>query len=86
MDDEVRVKKHFLIFTKTGKSFSGLTDIWTLQSQSGVDLGQISWKAEWRRYVFFSAKDAYFDEGCLRDIADFVEALSVAHRKAGLRT
>ncbi len=62
-----------LNFLLTGRSDSGLTQIWQVEStHTGIDLGKISWYAPWRRYAFFPGPNL-FDAVCLHEIAKFLQ-------------
>jgi hypothetical protein len=62
-----------LNFILSGRSDSGLTQIWQVESaHTGIDLGKISWYAPWRRYVFHPAP-ALFDSTCLIEIVKFLD-------------
>lgn len=51
------------------------TAIWAVCSvQGGQNLGEVKWFAHWRRYTFWPAVGTIYDESCMREIADFVEA------------
>lgn len=43
-------------------------------------LGWIKWFGRWRKYSFFPATDAVFEETCLRDIADFCVQVTKEYR------
>jgi hypothetical protein len=74
-------EKTFIKFTDAGTSPSGKTKRWTVQaSPGGADLGGVYWYAPWRKYTF-QASQAIFDEGCLRQIADFLEAQTTTHKE-----
>jgi len=41
-------------------------------SHSGEELGVISWRGTWKRWVFNPESLTYFSQDCLNDIADFI--------------
>ena len=43
-------------------------------------LGYIRWFARWRKYAFSPITNTVFEETCLREIAQFVEEETQAHR------
>lgn len=50
---------------------------WRVVAKDGnLELGVVDWYAPWRKYCFTPRQecDLLFEERCLRDIADFVEA------------
>lgn len=55
------------------KSKSGKTNIYQVMADTGYYLGDIKWKASWRKYAFFPESDTLYEQDCLRDIAKFLE-------------
>ena len=54
--------------------------VWTLGPNSAV-LGWIKWFPRWRKYAFTSdSPDNVYEEICLREIADFCEQETKAHK------
>ena len=49
------------------------TKIFDVQSIAGDTLGVISFRPQWRKFVFTPAPGTLYDAGCLREIADFEE-------------
>jgi hypothetical protein len=68
----------YLSFLFKTKSDSGLTDIWDVYGQEA--LGAVSWYAPWRRYTYTSLANITLDPTCLREIADFCETQTQAHK------
>ena len=61
---------------------NGKTKIWhVLTKDTSSKLGQVRWYAPWRRYTFWPNANCVFEQDCLRDIADFVQKKTEAHRK-----
>lgn len=59
------------------------TSIWEVCSiQGGLSLGEVKWFAHWRQYTFWPAVGTIYDESCMREIADFVEAETKKHKAA----
>jgi hypothetical protein len=74
-------EKTFIKFTDAGTSPSGKTKRWTVQASSGGDsLGAIYWYAPWRKYTF-AAQLSLYDDGCLRQIADFIQNETMKHKE-----
>lgn len=72
-------------FVAIGTSKSGLTQVWTVHPKDSTSfLGQISWYARWRKYVFAPTPvgTPIFEEQCLRDIAAFIQEKTREHREA----
>ena len=62
--------------------FTGKTYIWhVFATEGGERLGQIKWFGRWRKYCFFALDHTVFEQDCLRDLADFIEARTKEHRK-----
>lgn len=66
----------YLLFTKTGTTKSGLTDIWQVSSLGGIPLGEIRWFGQWRKYTFFPNYATCFDSHCLIEIVAHCEAIT----------
>lgn len=79
------MKVKYIEFGRSKPSPSGKTRIWLVMTRSltGIRfvLGEIKWKSEWRRYVYFPELRTVYDPDCLRSIADFVEGRTGAHNK-----
>ncbi len=57
------------------------TKIFVVLTSDGVsDLGTVKWFGRWRCYSFFPNAETVFENQCLRDIADFCEAQTKAHK------
>lgn len=57
------------------------TKVWLVIANDGaIILGKISWFGRWRRYCFFPAAETVFEQDCLRDIAEFIEAQTKLQR------
>lgn len=54
-----------------------------LTVDSGAFLGGIKWWNRWRCYCFFPEIATIFEKQCLRDIAEFCQEQTEAHRLAG---
>ena len=59
--------------TKTRKWF-------VISRENGATLGFIAWHPPWRRYVFAPEPETVFEERCLRDLADVIEAFTKQQR------
>jgi hypothetical protein len=58
------------------------TKIWQVRAkEDGAFLGEVRWFGRWRGYSYFPYNDTIYEHRCLRDIAEFVESKSKAHRK-----
>lgn len=56
------------------------TRVWSVRAlRDDAELGQVKWFGRWRKYAFFPI-DAIFEEVCLREVADFIEAVTREHR------
>lgn len=61
------------------RSPSGKTNIFDVLTKQGGTLGEVRWYARWRKYSFFPADGCLFEQTCLREIADFIEATTHIH-------
>jgi hypothetical protein len=65
------------------------TRAWTVVTKdSGEALGLVDWYGAWRCYVFTPTLEVetVYEQRCLRDIADFVEARTKEHKAARAAT
>jgi hypothetical protein len=70
----------YIKFTENGTSPSGKTKRWVVEATAGgPKLGDVYWYAPWRKYVCETSA-SIFDEGCFREVADFTESETRAHR------
>ena len=50
------------------------TKVWQCcNKKSGGELGIVKWYPAWRQYCYFPTVQAVYSDGCLQDIADFIE-------------
>lgn len=67
-----------------GTSASGLTKRFRVDSTAGIPLGEITWKAQWRRYWFMPILNTGFDGGCLAELSDFCIDETEKHKREGV--
>lgn len=68
---------------------TGKTLVWDVENkENGAVLGRIKWFGQWRKYAFFPFNGMVFEQVCLREIADFIEARTKEHRakRSGVAT
>ena len=57
------------------------TEIYLVLAKDGnAELGQVRWHAQWRRYAFFPRPDTVYEPTCLRDLAEFCDKATAAHK------
>ena len=44
-------------------------------------LGEVKWFGRWRGYAFFPELYTIYEQKCMREIADFIEAQTKEHRR-----
>ncbi len=72
----------YVDFIYMGKSNSGLTKIWNIESiYGGKYLGTIKWYSNWRKYCFYPSFETIFEQSCLRLISDFIEDQTKIHKE-----
>jgi hypothetical protein len=78
----LRIMSGWIRFEFNGQSASGKTKRWLVIStfEPHPVLGTIAWYASWRCYSFYPKSDTVFEKACLRDIANFCEEETNAHR------
>jgi hypothetical protein len=73
----------YLTFPHIGTSSSGLTNVWDVKNTGQLIIGTVSWYAPWRRYGYTSiTAHIVLDATCMREIADFCETQTRAHKLA----
>lgn len=64
----------YIAIQMVAQSSSGKTGTWRVYNKkSQCCLGEISWYAAWRQYVFTPRPGTCFSTGCLEDVIDFVD-------------
>ena len=67
----------YIEFSRPRPSKTGKTYIWKVLADAHVcseyPIGEIKWKGAWRRYAFFPESNTFYEQDCLRKIADFCE-------------
>jgi hypothetical protein len=48
-----------------------------INKSSGFELGTIAWYGPWRQYCFLPEGNTVFSKGCLKDIEDFINEMSL---------
>ena len=68
-------------------SSSMKTKCWTVRSRQNItlQLGVIRWQPQWRQYAFYPEADSYFEEVCMRELANFCQAQTMRHVKIRLK-
>jgi hypothetical protein len=76
MNEPKHIKFEELVFEKPRK-----TRAWSVISKHDDSyLGRVQWFGRWRKFAFFPEAVTTFEEQCLRDIANFVVAMTKEHR------
>lgn len=72
----------FMCIGETGK-----TSRWSIHNhRTDAFLGEVKWYSAWRNYCFFTRDGCIFNDGCMRDILDFIGQLSAARNIERPRT
>lgn len=54
------------------------TSVWSCRNNKSEDeLGQIKWYGVWRQYCYFPTIQAVYNAGCLNDIREFINELTI---------
>ena len=79
MNKEEELKKEYkwIIIRWTGLSKSGKTSTFEVVNKDYQDipLGVIRWNGGYRKYAFYPLNESYYEEDCLKNIAEFLEEL-----------
>jgi hypothetical protein len=63
----------------------GVTKRWEIRATQGnLVIGLVSWSNGWRRYVLRPGYPTEWEQDCLRDVADFLEARTREHKASRL--
>jgi hypothetical protein len=49
------------------------TNVWNIETDEGIVLGQIKWFGRWRTYALYPSPDTVFEDDCLLDMANFIK-------------
>jgi len=65
-----------------GLSKTGKTKIFKIVNKDYPDipLGFIKWNGGYRKYAYYPEGDSYYEEDCLKNIAEFLEELKTERR------
>lgn len=73
----------YIDFIDHGVPFGKKTHFWSVIPKSGgPEIGEVKWYGPWRKYCFLAIGSAVFEEVCLREIAEFVQAKTKEYRAA----
>ncbi len=59
---------------------TGKTKRWVVNNVQVGPIGHVKWSTGFRRYAFYPEPDTHYEEGCLRDIAEFLEVQTALHK------
>ena len=81
--------KYIIFLAGEAKPKTEMWECWSKPEEEGgkptaeaVILGIVKWYGAWRKYAFFPETCTFYEQGCLRDIAHFLEEKTRLH-KAG---
>ena len=67
--------KKYLKFVED-ETYEGKTKAFRIINKiSGVDVGEIKWKVEWRQYCFYPDNFTFWTSGCLNEVTEFIDKL-----------
>lgn len=56
------------------------TKVWFVTNDNEQHLGCVAWFGSWRKYAFHPNSDIWFEEVCLKEIADFCIKQTYKHK------
>jgi hypothetical protein len=73
----INKKYKWITIKEEGFSASGKTKIFSVVNNEHTDywIGLIKWNSGYRKYAFYPSTESYYEEDCLKDIAEFLEKL-----------
>jgi hypothetical protein len=58
------------------------TKVWgCYNKKSNGHLASVQWFSSWRQYIVIPCAGTIFSAGCLRDIAEFIDAVNTNHKE-----
>lgn len=75
---------HNLGHMNGSRGYQRKTNIYEILEKGGgisSRLGEIRWFGRWRKYVFSPVENTLYEETCMREISQFIEEETKAHRK-----
>lgn len=79
--DNTLTKGTHIEFRLVGTSESGKTRRYeVVATEDNSLLGQIKWFSHWRKYVFIPFAGSAYEEVCLGEISEFIQAATRNHR------
>lgn len=61
------------------------TKVYGIFSLTDDLIGTIKWYGRWRQYSFFPDKDTVWNEGCIKDLQNFIRQITIEHKEANAR-
>ena len=52
-----------------------------LNRKHGEKLGDVNYNGRWRQYVYSPVNQAIYSAGCMRDVAEFLDACQLAEKE-----
>jgi hypothetical protein len=81
--DKNTMKGKWITFRWIRNSESGKTQGWeVVNTDNSSLLGYVEWFGRWRKYAFRPLSLTFYEQDCLREIAEFVELQTTMHRSA----
>jgi hypothetical protein len=77
----MRTRYRYIHFNDDGHGFNQRPAYVCVSNNANERLARIYWSRYWKQWTVSFAPDLYFDEGCLRDVADFLHQLTAANLK-----
>jgi hypothetical protein len=73
----------WISFQLEGRRTGQKTDRWHVWGlkKPHAHLGIVKWYGHWAKYAFFPESQTLYEQDCLRDLAEFVEAETLKQRK-----
>jgi hypothetical protein len=72
----------WIIIREIKDSRTGKTKIFNvINKKSSYTIGEIKWNGAWKGYFFYPSRESFYEEVCLRNIAEFLEELKIERKK-----
>lgn len=63
-----------------GRPANKKTESWSVCADEGDEIGVVQWYGPWRQYCFMPGGTTVFHNGCLRDVAAFLDRVNADHK------
>jgi len=72
----MKTEYEYLRFVEKSKPVNRKKGTYSCRNRkSNAEIGKVRWYGPWRQYCYFPTIQAAYSDGCLQDIADFIQCI-----------